>query len=252
MIEREEDFMPLPIPKQKQQPPKRESKKSRTKKRVANKEVNVEGMDASQEAINKRAHRFSSLYASNDNNSTTSRTSSSTYLALSENYDKYMGKGLIGGVDGNASNGSGELNETDYEHMTVKGTSTILEKEYLRLTAPPRPELVRPRVILQEHLNNLKQEYYGLDTFTSDKNKSLLAGRERTPQSEWVKDTDHKEQRKQQNRCHRPRRRDYLWFCSQLKAVRQDCTVQRIQGEFAVDVYETHARIALQEGDLNE
>ena len=30
--------------------------------------------------------------------------------------------------------------------------------------------------------------------------------------------------------------RDYLWFCSQLKAVRQDCTVQRIQNSFAVDV----------------
>jgi len=90
--------------------------------------------------------------------------------------------------------------------MTVKGTCTTLEKEYLRLTAPPRPELVRPQNILEQHLESLKK-YYS-----------------------------------------RPNRKEYLWFCSQLKAIRQDCTVQRLQNEFAVDVYETHARIALREG----
>ena len=36
------------------------------------------------------------------------------------------------------------------------------------------------------------------------------------------------------------------------KAVRQDLTIQRIQNKFSIDVYETHARIALLEGDLNE
>jgi hypothetical protein len=100
--------------------------------------------------------------------------------------------------------------ELDYEQMKVKGTCQVLEKDYLRLTAPPRPELVRPLSILKQHLNNLQLERANKSTTTT--------------------------------------RREYDWFCSQLKAIRQDCTVQHIQNAFTVNVYETHARIALEEG----
>ena len=89
----------------------------------------------------------------------------------------------------------------------IVGTCRVLEKEYLRLTSAPKPELVRPQPILEEHFRNLQSEYADLK-----------------------------------------RRRDYLWFCSQLKAIRQDCTVQHLKNEFCVFVYEYHAKVALENG----
>ena len=124
------------------------------------------------------------------------------------NVEKYMGKTVIGGSNQ-------QLTEEDYEAMTVKGTCQVLEKHYLRLTSPPKAELVRPQHILAKHLKNLKKS--------------------------WKK-----------GRIHKGTLRDYNWYCSQFKAIRQDLTVQRIFNAFAVDVYETHAKIALEEDDINE
>ncbi|KAG5978544.1 hypothetical protein E4U55_006076 [Claviceps digitariae] len=90
----------------------------------------------------------------------------------------------------------------------IIGTSEVLEKRYLRLTAPPVPSNVRPEPILRQTLDLLKKKW-----------------------------------RKEGN---------YSYICDQFKSMRQDLTVQRIRNDFTVAVYEIHARIALEKGDIGE
>jgi SAC3 family protein LENG8/THP3 len=88
------------------------------------------------------------------------------------------------------------------------GTSTALEKEYLRLTTFPKPENVRPLKVLIQSLAHVKSRFIKTE--------------------------------------------DFDWANEQLKSIRQDITVQRIRNKFTLEVYETHARLLLEHGDLNE
>ncbi|OAA42489.1 SAC3/GANP domain protein [Beauveria brongniartii RCEF 3172] len=97
--------------------------------------------------------------------------------------------------------------ESSLSSGPIVGTSDVLEKRYLRLTAPPIPSNVRPEPILRQTLDLLKKKW-----------------------------------RKEGN---------YSYVCDQFKSMRQDLTVQHIKNDFTVSVYEIHARIALEKGDID-
>ncbi|KAG7364793.1 SAC3/GANP family protein [Nitzschia inconspicua] len=98
--------------------------------------------------------------------------------------------------------------EAPVRARTLVGTSTALEKPYMRLTTHPKAENVRPLAVLQRCLAHIKSKFI-------------------------------------QNE-------DFEWANEQLKSVRQDITVQHLRCPFVLEVYETHARILLEHGDLNE
>nr|XP_018261936.1 nuclear protein [Kwoniella dejecticola CBS 10117]OBR84094.1 nuclear protein [Kwoniella dejecticola CBS 10117] len=171
-----------------------------------------------QEALARRAARFQKPAAS-----------SSSSSAMGGGVDRWFvdeegsvnGLGMVPGQVGKRKmRGKGGLgysgdevmevdpNVIDWDKHTIRGTSTKLEKSYLRLTSEPNPADVRPLHILQQTLQLLKRKW---------------------------KDNH-----------------NYAYALDQFKSMRQDLTVQRIKNDFTVEVYEIHARIALEAKDLGE
>ena len=109
-------------------------------------------------------------------------------------------------------------NELDEELMwdavAIKGTCQELEKSYFRLTSAPHPSTVRPEPVLRKALTRLT---------------NLIV-----------------EEKKENGSV------NYFYFLDQFKGLRQDLTVQHIKNDFAIAVYEAHARAALEYGDMAE
>jgi len=113
---------------------------------------------------------------------------------------------------------------------TAFGRSKALEKPYLRLTSLPTVADVRPPRVLAEALELLKKKW----------REERGGGGEET------------ERREERESGFSRNERYQSYFREQLKSIRQDLVVQAVRGKFAVDVYETHARIALESGDVAE
>jgi hypothetical protein len=115
---------------------------------------------------------------------------------------------LAGAAAATAAGDGGTGDDDDVGALKIVGTSTQLEKKYLRLTSLPDPATVRPVPVLLRAFAHVC--------------------------ARWARD------------------RDYKYACEQLKTVRQDLSIQHERTPFAVRVYEAHARVALEVGDLSE
>lgn len=99
----------------------------------------------------------------------------------------------------------------------------------------PAPELDQGPVIGRSQ--DLEKKYFRLTSAPNPDTVRPLPVLERTLdllKKKWKKDSN------------------YSYICDQFKSLRQDLTVQHIKTGFTVNVYELHARIALEKGDLGE
>jgi hypothetical protein len=124
-----------------------------------------------------------------------------------------------------AERGAGEDDLVlDWSSLHIVGISEKLEKKYLRLTQAPDPAIVRPERVLRLAMERLLKLWR-----TEPSNARGIEPKDRA----FV--------------------RDYKYICEQFKAIRQDLTVQHlVHSPLTIEVYEHHARIALEVGDGSE
>ena len=120
-----------------------------------------------------------------------------------------------------------------FENGQLGGLSQ--QPHYTSKLPSPTPEMDQGPVI--GRCQNLEKKYFRLTSAPNPDTVRPLAVLEKT--LEFLK----KKWKKENN---------YSYTCDQLKSLRQDLTVQHIKTAFTVSVYELHARIALEKGDLGE
>ena len=112
----------------------------------------------------------------------------------------------------------------------------LSQQPFASNTVPtPPPEVDQGPVIGRSQ--DLEKKYFRLTSAPNPDTVRPLAVLERTLEllkKKWKKENN------------------YSYICDQFKSLRQDLTVQHIKTEFTVSVYEIHARIALEKGDLGE
>ncbi|KAH7647252.1 SAC3 GANP domain [Cryptosporidium bovis] len=117
----------------------------------------------------------------------------------------------------------------------IIGLSTALEKPYLRLTASPDPNMVRPENILKKSLEFVLSNYLNHNFGSISSTCKYLGDNKRT--------NDNNERKKKY---------DWKYLEEQFRSIRQDLTVQGIKNNFTIQVYEMNGRIALENHDLGQ
>ncbi|CAD98285.1 SAC3/GANP/Rpn12p family [Cryptosporidium parvum Iowa II] len=104
----------------------------------------------------------------------------------------------------------------------IVGLSNALEKQYLRLTSSPDPNLVRPEHILKKSLDFVYNNYIKYSSSKTSLNNQ------------------------------KQKKYDWKYLEEQFRSIRQDLTVQGIKNLFTIHVYELNARVALENHDLGQ
>lgn len=125
--------------------------------------------------------------------------------------------------------------EEDWSNLLIVGTCCEVEKPFFRLTAAPDPSTVRPVHILKKALYKVSWVFVHVYVHLLYYNRVIfLFVFHVQVKTSWVANPD------------------YRSCCDQMKSIRQDLTVQGIRDSFTVEVYETHARLALEAADHEE
>jgi len=177
--------------------------------------------DSAAAATPSSSSAYNHTTASNGSNKYQNTTAMSASAAKKDKKAKKRGRGMeFSGGNDSAYIGSGStstvvgggMTDAEMESLRIVGTCRRLEKDYFRLTSAPDPSTVRPEEILRKTIELLKSKW-------AEEGSSAV---------------------------------DYVYMCNQLKSMRQDLTVQHIQNDLTVAVYEFHAHCALESEDLNE